>query len=217
LDRGHSGTGEQAAAGLPDGLDGLLNIAGVPPSDRFGPTEVLKINFVGLRSFTEAAVGKLNDGAGIVNMSSGAGNGWPSNIPDIQTMFAVESLDDVAAAVAELGIQQDGFENSSAYPFSKQCLSVWTMLVSSKWRDRSIRVNAVAPAAVDTPIVDNFMHSFGAEAVARMESFGAASPADIANPTLFLLSPAAVWVNGAILAADNGAIAMGTCKRLGLA
>lgn len=202
---------------LPEGLDGLANIAGVPPSTRFGPAEVMKINFYGLRYFTEATVGKLADGACIVNMSSGAGTGWPSNVPNIQAMFAVDSLEGVDAIVAELGIQQDGFENSSAYPFSKQCLSVWTMLVSSKWRDRGIRVNAVAPAAVDTPIIGDFMHSFGADAVARMENFGAAKPEYIANATLFLLSPEAAWINGAVLATDNGAVAAGTCKKLGFA
>ena len=205
-----------AVAALPAGLDGLLNIAGVPPSAKFGPAKVLAINFVGLRQFTEQAVSKLGDGAVIVNMSSGAGIGWPTNIENIKQMFEVEGLDGVQAAVDALGIQQDGFENSSAYPFSKQCLSVWSMLVCTKWKDRSIRVNAVAPAAVETPIIGDFMESFGADAVARMSHFGAATAENIANVAVFLLTPEAVWINGAVVAADNGATGTATCKKNGL-
>ncbi|MBT6407638.1 MAG: SDR family oxidoreductase [Rhodospirillaceae bacterium] len=207
---------DAAAAALPASLDGLLNIAGVPPSAKFGPEKVLSINFIGLRQFTEAAVSKLSDGAVIVNMSSGAGIGWPTNIPNIQKMFEVESLDGVEAAVEELGIQRDGFENNSAYPFSKQCLSVWSMLVCTKWKDRGIRVNAVAPAAVETPIIGDFMDSFGADAVARMSNFGAATAENIANVATFLLTPEAVWINGAVVAADNGATGTATCKKNGL-
>ena len=207
---------DEATAKLPSDLDGLLNIAGIAPSPSFSPADVLKINFFGLRYFTEKLVGKLKDNAAIINMSSGTGSGWPTNIENIKTVLAMDEMSQIDDFVTEHNIVMDGLGNEAAYPFSKQLLSVWTMKASSKWLDRGIRVNAVAPAAVDTPIVDDFMTSFGDDAVKRMARFGAATPENVARATLFLLSEEAVWVNGAVLLVDGGAIAAGTMAKLGI-
>ena len=83
-------------------------------------------------------------------------------------------------------------------------------------RQRSIRINAVAPAAVATPIMDDFLTSFGDEAAQRMSTFGAATPESIADASVFLLSEQANWINGALLPVDAGAIATGTIKKLNL-
>ncbi|MEH6576874.1 MAG: coniferyl-alcohol dehydrogenase [Amphritea sp.] len=210
------GSIEEAVAKLPSDLDGLLNIAGIAPSPRFSPADVLKINFFGLRYFTEKVVSKLKDGAAIVNMSSGTGTGWPTNLENIKAFLALDEISQVDDFVTEKNIVLDGVVNDAPYPFSKQLLSVWTMKVSSKWLDRGIRVNAIAPAAVDTPIVGDFMTSFGPDAEKRMAKFGAATPENIALATVFLLSEEAVWVNGAVLSVDGGAIAAGTMNKLGI-
>ncbi|MEH6473767.1 MAG: coniferyl-alcohol dehydrogenase [Halopseudomonas sp.] len=207
---------DQAVAQIPAGIDGLLNIAGVAPSPRFSPAAVLKINFFGLRYFTEKMIDKLNAGAAIVNMTSGTGAGWPTNVDNIKAFLALDRIEQVDGFVAEHGIGSDGLENSAAYPFSKQLLSVWTLKSSSCWKEQGIRINAVAPAAVDTPIIGDFMSSFGEESAQRMKKFGAATPENIALATVFLISDDAVWVNGVVLPVDGGAIAGGTLMKLGL-
>lgn len=207
---------DQAIAKLPSGIDGLLNIAGVAPSPRFSPTDVLKINFFGLRYFTENLVEKLKDGAGIVNMTSGTGAGWMGNLANIAAFIALQTIDQVDDFVNEHGIGNEGLGNNAAYPFSKQLLSVWTMKTSITWKSKGIRVNAVAPAAVETPIMGDFMTSFGAESAERMKKVGAATPEQIALATAFLISEDAVWVSGAVLPVDGGAIAAGTINKLGL-
>jgi len=171
FNQGDLGSIDQAIALLPTGLDGLLNIAGVAPSPRFSPADVLKINFFGLRYFTQKAVDKLKDGAGIVNMSSGTGTGWPTNVENIKSFLALDQIAQIGDFVSQHNIGSDGLGNDAAYPFSKQLLSVWTMKASSQWLDRGIRINAIAPAAVETPIVGDFMTSFGDDAVKRMERF----------------------------------------------
>ncbi|MGB5600238.1 MAG: SDR family NAD(P)-dependent oxidoreductase, partial [Thiothrix litoralis] len=55
-------------AGLPEGVNGLANIAGVPPT---APAPVvMKVNLVGLRHLTNALSPKMADAASIVNIAS---------------------------------------------------------------------------------------------------------------------------------------------------
>lgn len=63
----------------------------------------------------------------------------------------------------------------------------------------NIRVNAVSPAVVKTPIYESFIdfHSIG--------QIG--TPEDIASSILFLLQGNASWITGAILDVDGGVIA----------
>src|SRR5690554_4498682 len=72
---------------LPKGIDGLANIAGVSSSS---PVElILKINLVGLKYLTEQVIGKLADGAAIVNLSSLAGNNWEQSVPKIKNALDI--------------------------------------------------------------------------------------------------------------------------------
>ncbi len=207
---------DRAVAEIPGRANGLLNVAGVAPSKRFSPVDVLRINFFGVRYLTEALVPKLVDGAAIVNMTSGTGASWLSNVDNIKAFLDIADASMIAKFVEDNGIGNDGLGNDAAYPFSKQLLSVWTMKASTLWREKNIRINAVAPAAVETPIVGDFLSSFGTEAAARMASFGSATPELIASASLFLLTNDAAWINGAVLPVDGGAIAAGTMAKLGI-
>lgn len=215
-DQGDPDTIDQAVAQVPNILTGLMNVAGVAPSNKFSATDVLRINFFGVRYLTEAIRPKLNSGASVVNMTSGTGAGWMGNVTALDEFMALTDVADIGAFVEKNGIVNEGLGNSAAYPFSKQLLSLWTLQVASQWREQGYRVNAVAPAAVDTPIVDDFLASFGTEAAERMAKFGAATPENIARASVFLLGEDAAWVNGAVLPVDGGAIAAGTLAKLGL-
>lgn len=67
--------------GLPSGLHGLANIAGLPPTAP--PGDVIKVNLRGLQLLTNALVPKLADGASIVNLASSAGNRWADSLDQI--------------------------------------------------------------------------------------------------------------------------------------
>jgi NAD(P)-dependent dehydrogenase (short-subunit alcohol dehydrogenase family) len=77
------------------GIDGLCNIAGLPPTR--GRVPVIQVNFLGLREFTEAMLPNFNDGAAIVNLASLAGIGWPDAGAAIQALIALRDFDGVGA------------------------------------------------------------------------------------------------------------------------
>ena len=69
-----------------------------------------------------------------------------------------------------------------------------------------MRVNAVSPGPVTTPILKEFRQIFGDprvdDDIARVGRAGSAS--DVAPAALFLCSDAARWINGVNLPVDGG-------------
>jgi len=190
---------EALVAALPPATNGIANIAGLPPT---APAEkVLKVNLVGLKFFTQRMIPKLANGASIVNVASLAGVGWPDAVEQIRASYDLD-FDDVAAFVSRHNVTNEG---GRSYFFSKEALIVWTMLNRWTWRDRGIRINAVSPGPVITPIIGDFLKTLGARAEedARvMDRPG--QPEDIAPVIAFMLSDMSSWIRGANIPVDGG-------------
>jgi len=102
---------------------------------------------------------------------------------------------------------------SSAYSMQKAGLHSLTQHVAMELADFGIRVNAVSPAVVSTPVYHGV---FGGkeEAEKALEGFHGfhpigrnGTPGDIANSILFLLSDQASWITGTVLDIDGGVMA----------
>lgn len=102
---------------------------------------------------------------------------------------------------------------SSAYSMQKAGLHSLTQHVAMELADHNIRVNAVSPAVVSTPVYHGV---FGGKAAAEkaLEGFHGfhpigrnGTPEDIANSIIFLLSDKASWITGTILDIDGGVMA----------
>lgn len=96
----------------------------------------------------------------------------------------------------------------AAYNASKAALNQLTRSLALEWAP-AIRVNAVMPALVDTPIHAD--RGLTAEQVHEMDHLHPmqriGTPTDVASLILFLLSDASSWMTGTVIPIDGGMLA----------
>jgi len=189
-------------------LDGAVLAAGLGPTPgRDQPNQIVQVNYFGVVELLEAWRPALaaGDRAKVVAFSSNSTTTIPV-IPGraIRSMLA----GDGDKAVRTLRIFGRG-ASSMAYGASKIALSRWIRrhAVTRDWAGAGIRLNAIAPGAIRTPLLEKQL-STPAEAKA-IHSFpvpigGFGDAGHLADWVVFMLSDSADFLCGSVVFVDGG-------------
>ncbi|MGE3172099.1 MAG: SDR family oxidoreductase [Planctomycetota bacterium] len=101
--------------------------------------------------------------------------------------------------------------SGAPYAATKAALSMLVRALASEWGPDGIRVNAVAPWYIDTPLVQPVLQRPGVvDKIRERTPLGrTGDPAEVARAIAFLALPAASYVSGQTLAVDGGFLARG--------
>jgi Tropinone reductase 1 len=89
---------------------------------------------------------------------------------------------------------------------TKAALIQLTRYLAAEWAEYNIRVNAVAPWYIETPLVKPVLQNqdYFTEVISRTPMKKIGKPADVAGAVSFLCMPAAAYITGHCIPVDGG-------------
>lgn len=186
-------------------LDGLVACAGLGPHVD-DPARIVAVNYLGAVDLLDGLFPALRAGSGpaavAVSSVAAAHLTWETN----PIAAAVDSGDfsGVEKAVASAGEYRGQF----AYAAAKNALTVAVRRRAVEWGAAGVRLNTVAPGAVDTPLLRAGEDDprYGASIRGFTAPLGRhGRPDEIASLIVYLLGPHAGFVHGAQFVIDGGA------------
>lgn len=200
----------------PEGIDGLCCNAGV--SGACGNLKlIISLNYFGAINLAHGLFDllKKKGGSCVVTSSNTISQGaarmdlvdmlnysQTKPINEERILHIIEKFDDSDLSVG-----------NSIYVTTKYALARWVRRVSASWAANGVRINAVAPGNVSTPMTAT-MSANAKAALAALPipiNYGTDElmvPEDIANAIVFLVSPLAHGVNGNVMFVDGGTDAL---------
>jgi NAD(P)-dependent dehydrogenase (short-subunit alcohol dehydrogenase family) len=202
----------QAALAACDGaLDGLVCCAGLGPTAPSGSV-IVGVNYFGMTELVDGLEGALARGSkpSVVLIGSVAAvHPGMDKLPMVAAMLAGDEAGALAQADA-MAVPQ------AAYAGSKYAVTVFARRKAVVLGPKGIRLNVIAPGAVETPLLQasradarygeairNFVAPIGRNS----------TPDEIANVVSFLQSEQASFVHGTVIFVDGGMDAMSRSDR----
>ena len=198
----------RAEARCGERLDGLVLCAGLGPQTE-PATKIASVNYFGALALLDGLLPLLRRGqdpAAVVISSVAASQiDWDRN----PLAAALEADDEAGAHGIVLGAGPKG--GQLAYAGSKNALTVAVRRRVTAWGKAGVRLNTVAPGAVETPLLKAGLDDprYGQAIRDFVAPLGRrAQPQEIAAVVAFLMSAQASYVHGAQLYVDGGIDAM---------
>lgn len=172
-------------------------------AEALGPVSVL-VNNAGIiaRSPIDAA-SYDDDWQRILTVNAGG--------PQIMVRAFLSQLEETRGCVVNLGsiMSMVAASGVSAYAASKGAVAQLTKALASELAPRGIRVNAILPGVIETPMTETTRNN--PDAIGRFMAHTpmgrVGRPDELVGPVLFLASDAASYVTGALLPVDGGYLA----------
>jgi len=193
--RGHSYVADVANA------DAVAAMVAAVETD-LGPVEVL-VNNAGISMVRPAERTTLDDWERVLRINLTGPFVLCQAVGDGMLARRSGSIINIASVAGLLGVA-----DRAAYNASKHGLIGLTRTLAAEWGGRGVRVNAVCPGWVKTPMDDRDQASGGytdTDITSRIPMGRFAAPGDIAQAVVFLADPdKSAFVNGHALSVDGG-------------
>ena len=196
---------QQAIAGIkalaPDGLDGFIPCAGVGVNVK--PVSLIsRINYFGVLATLEGLKDHVAKRHGAMVLISSISATMSQNGAYVEALLA----GDEEQAVALIDELADGNE---AYAGGKRALTRWMRQHSADYLAAGVRLNAIAPGYIATPLnekieADPTLRKVNQAFAASIPVGRPGQPEDIAHAAAFLLDPNSSFIAGTVLFLDGG-------------
>ena len=122
----------------------------------------------------------------------------------VRTMLRAGSDGSIVHMSSQMG--HVGASNRTVYCTSKHAIEGLTKAMAVELAPKGIRVNAVAPTYIETPLTKPFFENpeFRADTLRRIPQGRIGTPREVADAVLFLASPEASLITGTSLLVDGG-------------
>ncbi len=195
---------EKIREAAPDGLDGFIPSAGLGPAVPDWPV-IISVNYFAAKVLTESLKDLLMKKKGAVVLISSNSAPLPGLDENLINAILEDNDEDKSHDLIK------SLDGHNAYAGSKLALTRWMRQIAPDWIADGVRVNAVAPGATMTPLLQQGLDDPGYGPLIRdftvpTGDFG--TPEQIASAIMFLLSEQASFCCGSVFFVDGGTDAL---------